>query len=32
VDIDWSNWDAISDAKSIMAEYGVTIDETSAYW
>ena len=32
VDIDWSNWDAIDEAKSIMAEYGVTINETSAYW
>ena len=30
--IDWSNYDAIKDAKKIMASYGITIDETSGRW
>lgn len=30
--IDWSSWDALTQAEAILKDFGVTVDTTSDYW
>jgi len=32
MNVDWSSWDALEQAKDVMAEFGYEIDTSSEYW